>query len=61
MAHDRSLEDWRDRGGTIEVDNLKMQAWALKIDTKGTLALDGKLQPVGELALILRFLRQLMP
>ena len=46
---DRSLEDWRDRGGTIEVDNLKMQHGPLKIDTKGTLALDGKLQPVGEL------------
>ena len=45
----QSLEDWRDRGGIIELEKLKMQHGPLKINTNGTLALDDKLQPIGAL------------
>ncbi len=45
----QSLEDWRDRGGTIELEKLKLKHGPLKINTNGTLALDGKLQPIGAL------------
>jgi len=45
----QSLEDWRDRGGTVELEKLRMQHGPLKINTNGTLALDDKLQPIGAL------------
>jgi hypothetical protein len=45
----KSLENWRDRGGTIELEKLKIEHGPLKIQTEGTLALDGKLQPIGAL------------
>lgn len=45
----QSLEGWRDKGGTIELEKLRMQHGPLKINTTGTLALDGKLQPIGAL------------
>jgi hypothetical protein len=45
----QSLEDWRDKGGTIELKKLSLQHGPLKINTDGTLALDGKLQPIGAL------------
>ena len=44
-----SLEDWRDKGGTIELKNMNLRHGPLKIKTDGTLALDGKLQPIGAL------------
>ena len=45
----KSLESWRDHGGTIELEKLKIEHGPLKIHTEGTLALDGKLQPIGAL------------
>ena len=45
----QSLEDWRDKGGTIELKNLILGHGPLKINTSGTLALDGNLQPIGAL------------
>jgi hypothetical protein len=45
----QSLEDWRDKGGTIELKNLILRHGPLKMNTKGTLALDENLQPVGAL------------
>jgi hypothetical protein len=45
----QSLEDWRDKGGTIELKKLSLHHGPLKINTDGTLALDGKLQPIGAL------------
>ena len=46
---EQSLEDWRDGGGTIELEKLRVQHGPLKINTNGTLALDGGLQPIGAL------------
>jgi hypothetical protein len=45
----QSLEDWRDKGGTVELKKLRLRHGPLKINTDGTLALDGKLQPIGSL------------
>jgi len=45
----QSLEDWRDKGGIIELKKLSLRHGPLKINTDGTLALDGKLQPIGAL------------
>jgi len=44
-----SLEDWRDNGGTVELAKLNVQNGPLKINTNGTLALDGQLQLIGAL------------
>ena len=45
----RSLENWRDNGGTAELKTLKIGHGPLKVHTEGTLALDNKLQPIGAL------------
>ena len=45
----KSLENWRDNGGTVEMKKLKIGHGPLKIHTEGTLALDNKLQPIGAL------------
>jgi hypothetical protein len=37
---------WRDAGGTIEVDNLRLEWGGLGISANGTVALDRKLQPI---------------
>jgi hypothetical protein len=37
---------WRDAGGTIEVDNLRVQWGGLGVSGNGTLALDQRLQPI---------------
>lgn len=37
---------WRDAGGTIEIDNLRLDWSGLGISANGTLALDRKLQPI---------------
>ena len=42
----RAAAAWLDAGGTIEVDNLRLQWGGLGISANGTLALDGKLQPM---------------
>ena len=45
----KSLENWRDNGGTVELEKLKIGHGPLKIHTEGTLALDNKMQPIGAL------------
>jgi hypothetical protein len=37
---------WRDAGGTIEVDNLRLEWGGLGVSANGTLALDRQLQPI---------------
>lgn len=37
---------WRDAGGTIDVDNLRLEWGGLGVNANGTLALDRKLQPM---------------
>lgn len=41
------LEDWRDSGGTVEVQKVDLRHGSLHIRADGTLALDGDLQPIG--------------
>ncbi len=41
------LADWRDAGGTMEVERLLIGYDPLRLQGNGTLALDGDLQPVG--------------
>ena len=43
----RSLSEWRDAGGTIEVTSLHISYGPLVLWTKGTLALDGDMQLTG--------------
>ena len=38
---------WRDAGGTIELDNLRLKWGALSATATGTIALDRELQPIG--------------
>jgi len=45
----KSLENWRDNGGKIELEKLNAEHGPLKIHAEGTLALDNKLQPIGTL------------
>jgi hypothetical protein len=42
-----ALAAWRDAGGTIELDNLRLEWGVLGATATGTLALDRELQPVG--------------
>lgn len=41
---------WRDAGGSIEIDNLRVKWGALSATAAGTLALDQDLQPIGRLS-----------
>jgi len=41
---------WRDAGGTVEIDNLRVDWSGLGITANGTLALDHKLQPIAALS-----------
>jgi hypothetical protein len=41
---------WRDAGGTIEIDNLRLQWGGLGVSANGTLALDRQLQPIAALS-----------
>ncbi|MBT4888822.1 MAG: DUF2125 domain-containing protein [Rhodospirillales bacterium] len=43
------LSIWRDLGGVVELRHLNLGYGALEIETSGTMALDGKLQPIGSL------------
>lgn len=45
-----SLMAWRDEGGVIEIERLYINWAPLEIAIAGTLALDGRLQPVGALS-----------
>ena len=42
----QAVAAWRDAGGTIEVDNLRLQWGGLGFSANGTLALDQTLQPI---------------
>jgi hypothetical protein len=44
-----ALTHWRDDGGTIELQSLRLRWGSLLIDAAGTLALDSTLQPEGAL------------
>ena len=44
-----ALAVWRDLGGVIEIRHLSMDYGVLRLQTEGTMALDGELQPVGSL------------
>lgn len=43
----QALAQWRDSGGTIEIEALRVRWGSLLLDTSGTLALDNALQPEG--------------
>jgi len=45
---------WRDEGGTLEVLRLNLRWGDLDVEGKGTLALDGDMQPMGALATSIR-------
>jgi hypothetical protein len=42
-----ALSAWRDAGGTVELDNLRVKWGALGARASGTIALDPELQPMG--------------
>jgi hypothetical protein len=43
----QAVSEWRDAGGTIELDNLRLNWGGLGATASGTIALDRELQPVG--------------
>ncbi len=43
----QAISEWRDAGGTIELDNLQVKWGELGSTASGTIALDRELQPVG--------------
>ena len=43
----QAISEWRDAGGTIELDNLQVKWGGLGSTASGTIALDGELQPIG--------------
>jgi hypothetical protein len=45
-----ALTHWRDDGGTIELQSLRLRWGSLLVDASGTLALDSALQPEGALS-----------
>jgi hypothetical protein len=47
--HRQALVDWRDEGGTLEVEAFDLQWGKLALAAQGTLALDAALQPLGAL------------
>jgi hypothetical protein len=46
----QSVAAWREAGGTIEIDNLRLRWGGLGVSANGTLALDRKLQPIAALS-----------
>ncbi|MBT5374828.1 MAG: DUF2125 domain-containing protein [Rhodospirillaceae bacterium] len=49
-----AVQDWRDEGGTLEVLRLNLRWGDLDVEGKGTLALDGEMQPMGALTTSIR-------
>jgi hypothetical protein len=49
----QALARWRDDGGTIELQSLRLRWGSLLLDASGTLALDGALQPEGAFSAII--------
>jgi hypothetical protein len=52
--HREALAAWRDDGGTLEINSLDLGWGNLQLGTKGTLALDAELQPIGALTALIR-------
>lgn len=46
----RALADWRDAGGTVEVERLELRWGPVELETNGTLALDPEMRPLGAFA-----------
>jgi hypothetical protein len=46
----QAVAEWRDAGGTIELDNLDLMWGGLGATASGTIALDRELQPIGGLS-----------
>jgi hypothetical protein len=44
-----AMAEWRDAGGTLEIDKLRMHWGEFQIETQGSVALDHELQPIGAL------------
>ena len=42
-----SVVDWRDDGGTIEINKLRVDASPIILEMRGTLSLDQELKPIG--------------
>ena len=42
-----SIVDWRDDGGTIEINKLKVDTAPISLEMRGTLSLDQELKPIG--------------
>ena len=45
----RAFAAWRDNGGTVEIESFRLHWGPLRLSLNGTLALDGKMQPMGAL------------
>jgi hypothetical protein len=48
-----ALSRWRDDGGTIELQSLRLRWGSLQVDASGTLALDNALQPEGAFSTVI--------
>ena len=48
-----ALTHWRDDGGTIELQSLRLRWGSLLVDASGTLALDNALQPEGAFSAVI--------
>ena len=48
-----ALAHWRDDGGTVELQSLRLRWGSLLLDASGTLALDNQLQPEGAFSAII--------
>jgi hypothetical protein len=49
-AHTKTaLAEWRDAGGTLELDKLRLHWGEFQLESQGTAALDAELQPIGAL------------
>lgn len=46
----QAATQWRDNGGTVELDHLDLRWGDMQINGSGTLALDSELQPIGGLS-----------
>ncbi len=44
-----ALKRWRDEGGTLELNSFRVRWGPLGIESAGTIALDGKMRPIGAL------------
>jgi hypothetical protein len=55
-----NLAQWRDAGGTLEVENLELRWGSLRFAGSGTLSVDDKLQPVGAFSARVSGLNQLI-